>query len=132
MRRRDLLLALAGAATLRAQRDPSYDRSVVKQMRIDLRNLGYPPEDVIPPDESAIRALAVAPDGAIYGATSGKRSHLFVLYPQHGYVQPLGVLPGVKTVHHSLVVSTQGEVFIGGSIGVDNGGAGYGNYAGGH
>lgn len=132
MRRRDLLLALAGATALRAQRDPSYDRSVVKQTRIDLRNLGYPPEDVIPPDESAIRALAVAPDGAIYGATSGKRSHLFVLYPQHGYVQPLGVLPGVSTVHRSVVVSTQGEVFIGGSIGVDNGGAGYGNYAGGH
>ena len=132
MRRRDLLLALAGAATLRAQRDPSYDRSVVKQTRIDLRNLGYPPEDVIPPDESAIRALAIAPDGAVYGATSGKRSHLFVLYPQHGYVQPLGVLPGVKTVHHSLVVSTQGDVFIGGSTGVDNGGAGYENYAGGH
>jgi hypothetical protein len=132
MRRRDLLLALAGATALRAQRDSSYDRSVVKQTRIDLRNLGYPPEDLIPSDESAIRALAVAPDGAIYGATSGKRSHLFMLSPQHGYVQPLGVLPGVSTVHRSVVVSTQGEVFIGGSIGVDNGGGGYENYAGGH
>jgi len=77
---------------LAAQRDSRYDYSVVKQVRIDLRDLGYPPMDVIPPDESAIRALAVAPDGTLYGATSGKRSHLFKLSPVHGYVEPLGVL----------------------------------------
>jgi hypothetical protein len=98
---------------LAAQRDSRYDYSVVKQVRIDLRDLGYPPMDVIPPDESAIRALAVAPDGTLYGATSGKRSHLFKLSPVHGYVEPLGVLRDVNAVHRSLVVSLNGDVFIG-------------------
>ena len=98
---------------LPAQRDSGYDRSVVKQTRIDLRELGYPPLDVIPPDESAIRALSVAPDGTVYGATGGKRSHLFRLNPMHGYVEPLGVIPGVGAVHSSLVVALNGDVFIG-------------------
>ena len=73
-----------------AQRTLDYDHSVVNQTRIDMRDLGYPPIDVIPSDESAVRALTVAPNGAIYGVTGGKRSHLFVLFPVHGYVQPLG------------------------------------------
>lgn len=133
MTRRQLAIILAGgAATLRAQREAGSDHAVVSQVRMDLRDLGYPPEDVIPSDECAIRALTVAPDGTVYGATSGNRSHLFVLYPQHGYVQPLGVLPGVTTVHHALVTSAQGDVFIGGSMGVDNNGTGYEKYPGGH
>jgi hypothetical protein len=105
-----LLLALA---PLVAQRTPDYDRSVVSQVRIDLRELGYPPVDVIPSDESAVRSLTVAPNGALYGATSGKRSHLFVLEPVHGYVVPLGFLKGVTLVHRSLVVSQAGDVYIG-------------------
>jgi len=120
------------AATACAQRTIEYDHSVVSQVRIDARDLGYPPVDVIPSGESAIRALAVAPNGAIYGATSGRRSYLFVLYPQHGYVQPLGYLEGVATVHHALVVANNGDVYIGGSNGVDTQLAGYDPYAGGH
>jgi len=108
-----LLFASLLALPLVGQRDPSYDRSVIKQVRIDLRDLGYPPLDVIPPDESAIRALAVAPDGTLYGATSGKRSHLFRLNPIHGYVEPLGVLQGVNMVYHSLVVAPNGDVYVG-------------------
>jgi hypothetical protein len=104
---------------------------VVSQVRIDLRDLGYPPVDVIPSGESAIRALAVAPDGKLYGATSGDRSHLFMLDPQHGYVVPLGRLPE-KTVHHALAVAGNGEVYIGGALAVDNNGEGYANYPGGH
>lgn len=96
-----------------AQREPGYDHSVVKQVRIDLRDLGYSPLDVIPADESAIRALAVAPDGSLYGATSGKRSHLFMLDPVHGYVLPLGFLEGVSAVEGALVVSRAGDVYIG-------------------
>jgi hypothetical protein len=115
-----------------AQRPLEYDYSVVRQVRVDLRDLGYPPVDVIPAEESAIRSLAVAPNGALYGATSGRRSHLFVLFPVHGYVQPLGYLEGVTTVHHALVVSRTGDVYLGASAGVDNGGEGYENYAGGH
>lgn len=96
-----------------AQRTLEYDHSVVSQVRIDLRELGYPPVDVIPPDESAVRSLVMAPNGALYGATSGKRSHLFVMFPAHGYVQPLCFLKGVSTVHRSLVVSKSGDVYIG-------------------
>ncbi|HVP48855.1 MAG TPA: hypothetical protein VMT32_19815 [Bryobacteraceae bacterium] len=129
---RTLALMLLACAGLFAQRSPDYDHSVVSQVRIDLRDLGYPPVDVIPPDESAIRSLAVAPSGAVYGATSGRRSHLFVLYPQHGYVQPLGYLKDVTTVHRSLAIAANGDVYIGGSIGVDNDGQGYNGYAGGH
>jgi hypothetical protein len=119
-------------AALPAQRTVDYDYSVVPQVRIDLRDLGYPPVDVIPSDESAIRSLAVAPNGNIYGATSGHRSHLFVLDPRHGWVQPLGYLKGVTTVHRCVVVGPDGEVYIGGSVGVDTQGEGYSGYAGGH
>src|SRR2546425_12532541 len=68
-----------------------------------------PPLDVIPAGESAITALAVAPNGNLFGATSGKRSHLFVLNPRHGYVQPLGYLPGTTAVTNALVVSASGR-----------------------
>lgn len=127
------VVAFLCAATLSiAQRTLEYDRSVVSQVRIDARDLGYPPLDVIPSGESAITALAVAPDGVIYGATSGARSHLFVLNPLHGYVQPLGFLKDVTTVHGSIAITSNGDVYIGGGIAVDNGGAGYDAYAGGH
>ncbi len=117
MLKRTALAAALMALPLAAQRAPEYDHSVVKQVRIDLRDLGYPPKDVIPSGESAIRALAVAPDGTLYGATSGKRSHLFSLSPVHGYVVPLGVLKDVTAVEGSLVVSRTGEVYIGTSPG---------------
>jgi streptogramin lyase len=99
------------------QRPPGYDRMVVRQNRIDARDLGYPPVDVIPNDESAITSLVVAPDGKVYGATSGRRSHLFVLNPIHGYVQPLGFLPETSAVTNAVVVSSNGEVHIGTSPG---------------
>lgn len=96
MMRRSLLLLLLTvgiSGICRAQRPPDYDHVVVSQNRIDSRDLGYPPVDVIPDDDSAITALTVAPNGNLYGATSGKQSHLFVLNPRHGYVQPLGFIP---------------------------------------
>ena len=127
-----VILSVLLAAGSWAQRTIEHDYSVVSQVRIDARDLGYPPVDVIPSGESAIRALAVAPNGAVYGATSGTRSYLFVLYPQHGYVQPLGYLEGVATVHHALAVANNGDVYIGGSKGVDTQLAGYEHYAGGH
>jgi hypothetical protein len=120
------------AAASWAQRTLEYDHSVVSQVRIDARDLGYPPVDIVPDDESAVRALTVGPDGTVYGATSGKRSHLFELSPVHGYVQPLGYLKDVSTVHHAVVVAKDGQVYIGGSNGVDTQRAGYDNYAGGH
>lgn len=114
-----------------AQRTLGFNNSVVTQTRIDLRDLGYPPIDVIPSGESAVRALTVAPNGVIWGATSGKRSHLFTLDPKHGYIQPLGYLNEITTVHRA-IVATSNAVYIGGSIGVDVNGSGYAAYAGGH
>jgi hypothetical protein len=101
------------AAAAYGQRDPDYDKVVVLQTRIDARDLGYPPVDVIPDGESGITSLAVAPNGNLYGATSGIHSHLFVLIPRHGYVQPLGVIPGAKAVTHAVAVSASGDVYIG-------------------
>jgi len=111
-----LLVGLAGN-TARAQRNLDYDEVVVPQNRIDARDLGYSPLDVIPDGESAITSLAVAPNGNVYGATSGKRSHLFVLNPRHGYVQPLGFIPDTTAVSNALAVSSSGEVYVGSSPG---------------
>ena len=96
-----------------AQRDPSYDNVVVTQTRIDARDLGYPPVDVIPDGESGITSLAIAPNGNLYGATSGSHAHFFVLRPRHGYVQPLGVIPGATSITHAIVVSASGDIFLG-------------------
>ena len=109
--KRPLVLLLSCAALLPAQRTLEYDRSVVTQTRIDARDLGYPPVDVIPSGESAVAALAVAPNGTLYGVTKGKRSHLFVLQPRHGYVQPLGYLAAPAA---ALAIGRDGEVYVGG------------------
>jgi hypothetical protein len=101
------------ASPVFAQRDPGYDRVVVPQTRIDVRDLGYSPVDLIPDGESGITSLSVAPNGDVYGATSGTRSHLFVLNPQHGYVIPIGVIPGATSVTHAVVISAEGNVFVG-------------------
>lgn len=95
------------------QRDRSYDNVVVTQTRIDARDLGYPPVDVIPNGESGITSLAVAPNGDLYGATNGNHSHLFVLNPRHGYVQPLGAILGAAAITNAMVVSASGDVFLG-------------------
>ena len=119
MRRTLLVLLLAALCSPfgRAQRGPEYDAVVVPQNRIDARDLGYPPVDVIPDGDSAITALTVAPNGNLYGATSGKDAYLFVLDPQHGYVQPLGIIPDTAAVTGALVVASKGEVYIGASPG---------------
>lgn len=50
-------------------------------LRLDLRFLGHPPLDVIPPGEASVTSLVVGTDGRLYGGTSGKKAHLFVLDP---------------------------------------------------
>ncbi|MGC2402151.1 MAG: hypothetical protein WA510_20325 [Acidobacteriaceae bacterium] len=113
-----LIAAILPAGTLaHSQRDRGYDKVVVRQTRIDARDLGYPPIDVIPDGESSITSLSVAPNGYLYGATSGARAHLFVLNPRHGYVEPLGVIPAATSVTHAVAVSASGEVYIGTSPG---------------
>jgi sugar lactone lactonase YvrE len=85
-------------------------------LRIDLRNLGRPPLDVIPPGESAITSLVIAGDGRIYGGTSGKRAHIFVLDPAWDQVFPLGHIPGEESIQHSLVAAPDGSLWIGTSL----------------
>jgi streptogramin lyase len=110
-------LTVFAAVTSPAQRDRSYDDVVVSQTRIDARDLGYSPVDVIPDGESGITSLAVAPNGDLYGATSGTRAHLFVLSPRQGYVQPLGIIPLARSVTNAVAISASGDVYLGTSPG---------------
>jgi hypothetical protein len=112
----------------------------VNQLRLDLRPLGHPPLDVIPPGESAITSLVIGADGNLYGGTSGKRAHLFSLEPRWDHVFPLGYLEGEESIFHSLVAAPDGSIFIGSSLynvgRIDERGrdvlARYTDYAGGH
>ena len=112
----------------------------VNQLRLDLRVLGHPPLDVIPPGESAITSLVIGADGSLYGGTSGRRAHLFSLDPSWGHVFPLGHLAEEESVFHSLVAATDGSIFIGTSLynvgRIDERGrdvlSRYEDYAGGH
>lgn len=114
---RNLWIGLAwlsiGVPLASAQRDPQYDRVVLPQTRADARDLGHGPVDLIPDEESGITSLSVAPNGDLYGATSGTHSHLFVMNPQHGYVVPLGVIGGATAVTQAIAISEHGTVFIG-------------------
>jgi len=74
----------------------------------------------IPPGECAITSLAAAPGGKVYGATSGKRSHVFC-YAGDG-VADLGVVPGALAVRRSLVVDAGGRL-LGGISEASDGGA---------
>jgi outer membrane protein assembly factor BamB len=107
------VLLMAFTATSPGQRERSYDNVVVTQTRIDARDLGYAPVDVIPDGESGITSLTVAPNGDLYGATSGAHAHLFVLSPHQGYVQPLGVIPHATFVTNAVAISAADEVYIG-------------------
>ena len=88
----------------------------VNQLRLDLRKLGHPPLDVIPPGESAITSLVIGSDGCLYGGTTGERAHLFKLDPKWGHVFPLGFLPGEKSIFHSLAAGPDSSIFIGTSL----------------
>lgn len=107
------VLLMGFTATSNGQRERSYDNVVVTQTRIDARDLGYVPVDAIPDGESGITSLAVAPNGDLYGTTSGTRSHLFMLSPRQGYVQPLGVIPHATSVTNAVAISASGNVYIG-------------------
>ncbi|HZP06974.1 MAG TPA: hypothetical protein VFB43_18895 [Terracidiphilus sp.] len=116
MRYRELVITaslIAVATACLGQRERSYDNVVVTQTRIDARDLGYAPEDVIPDGESGVTSLAIAPKGDLYGATSGTRSHLFVLSPRHGYVQPLGVVPHATSITNAIAIADSGDVYLG-------------------
>ncbi len=107
-----VLLTLAPGG-LAAQETTLYSAA---PLRLDLRELGHPPLDVIPPGESAITSLVVGADGNLYGGTSGKRAHLFVLDPKWGHVFPLGYLPGQESIFHALAATPDGSIYVGTSL----------------
>ena len=71
--------------------------------RLDFRDLGYPGATEIPADDSPITALMSHANGKVYGATSGKKSHLFAYDSRVNKVFPLGVLPNAQGVHGCIV-----------------------------
>ena len=81
--------------------------------RLDFRDLGYPGATEIPADSSPITALMAHSNGRVYGATTGKSSHLFVWDSRVNKVFPLGRIADEKGVHHALVEGPGGVVFIG-------------------
>jgi len=86
--------------------------------RLDYRDLGYPDVNQIPADDSRITALATAAGGRVYGATSGKRSCLFVYSRSTNKVLPLGRIADARGVHHALLEDVDGRIYIGGGLDV--------------
>jgi len=81
--------------------------------RLDYRDIGYPGATEIPADSSPITALLAHSNGKVYGATSGKSSHLFVWDARVNKVFPLGILPKAQGVHGCLVEGGDGTVYVG-------------------
>ena len=102
------------AAQLFAQKcvNPHFDAQ-----RLDFRDLGYPGATEIPADSSPITALLAHSNGRVYGATTGKASHLFAWDARVNKVFPLGILASAKGVHHALVEGPDGIVYIGTGLG---------------
>jgi hypothetical protein len=69
----------------------------------------------IPPGECMITSLARDTKGRIFGATSGRKSHLFVYDPgpEADHVIDLGLLGENCGVRKSLVASSDGRIFAG-------------------
>lgn len=87
---------------------PNYDNH-----RLDYRPMGYPGVNEIPADNSRISALITSKSGYIFGATSGKQSHLFVYDRFINKVRPLGKIQGTSGVHHTMLEDHQGNIYIG-------------------
>jgi len=84
------------------------------KQRIDFRDLGYWPSNLIEPDESKITSLVTdQTSGVIYGATSGKKAHLFQFDPANNHVRPLGFLPTGGGVSNALVLAGEGSLYVG-------------------
>ncbi len=82
--------------------------------RMDMRDLGYSGQNLIPADDARISALMTHSNGLVYGATSGKRSaYLFFFNRYLNKVRPLGKIGAEKGVHHTLVEGAGGKIFIG-------------------
>lgn len=105
-----LAIALCGRFAAEAQKcvNPHFDTQ-----RLDYRDLGYPGATEIPADDSPITALLAHSNGHVYGATTGKQSHLFYFDNLTNKVYPLGTLPRSEGVHHTLLEGKDGLIYVG-------------------
>ncbi|MCS7181029.1 MAG: hypothetical protein NZ891_06745, partial [bacterium] len=92
----------------------SYGRVENRSLRL-FQSLSEP----IPPEECAITSLCRGKNRKIYGATSGKKSHLFYysFSPQGDGVCDIGIVEGAKSIKNSLCVDKQGNIWGGVSEG---------------
>lgn len=67
----------------------------------------------IPPEECAITSLVRGKNRKIYGATSGRRSHLFYysFSPEGDGVCDIGIIEGARSVRKSLCVDKNGKLW---------------------
>lgn len=73
----------------------------------------------LPRNACAVTALAAAPDGGVFGATSGAHSHLFYRTPLAGRLLLLNALGPGPAACRSLLVDAQGRLFAGVNGGAD-------------
>jgi len=80
--------------------------------RIDYRDLGYWPKNLIEASSSKVTSLITDRErGLIFGATSGPRAHLFCFSPAHDHVRPLGYLPKGNGVRKALALGHDGMLY---------------------
>ena len=112
-----IILLIAAIASLSI---PAWSQKCVNPhfdaQRLDFRDLGYPGATEIPADNTPIVALLAHSDGQIYGATTGKQSHLFRFDSMTNKVYPLGKISGTKGVHHCILEGADGSVYVGGGL----------------
>ena len=122
MKNRNLKLVLAAGAVVVAATGSLFAQKCVNPhfdaQRLDFRDLGYPGATEIAADSSPITALMSHDgNGKVYGATTGRSSHLFVWDARVNKVFPLGQLPkGEKGVRNCMVQGEDGRIFIGSGL----------------
>ena len=101
----------------------------VREGHLVNRSLGLSQQvsEPIPDGECAITSLCLGAHGRVYGATSGRRSHLFYYDPSPGAdgVCDVGVVEGATAVRRSLVACADGRIIGGVSAAADPDGEGY-------
>lgn len=122
MKKRNLKLVLAAGVVVIAATESLFAQKCVNPhfdaQRLDFRDLGYPGATEIAADSSPITALMSHDgNGKVYGATTGRSSHLFVWDARVNKVFPLGQLPkGEKGVRNCMVQGEDGRIFIGSGL----------------
>jgi len=67
---------------------------------------------LIPRNESAITALTMGSNGIVFGATSGKRSHLFIYLPFVKNLIPLNTFGTRPSACRNMVADRQGRIYM--------------------